>query len=96
LAPEWEDTFASYQMDGDKGRLDVALPPDLFNRLTGSVAEQVGQAGRQGIYPAVVTSSTRRRFLRTVLAAKNITNPVLSFEEVGLEAQPSLVGVVAA
>ncbi|QYX57088.1 flagellar biosynthesis protein FlhA [Roseovarius sp. SCSIO 43702] len=96
LAPEWEDTFGTYQIDGDKGRLDVALPPDLFNSLTGAVAEQVNQAGQKGVHPAIVTSSTRRRFLRTVLMAKNITNPVLSFEEIGLEAQPSLVGVVAA
>ena len=96
LAPEWEDTFNAYQMDGDRGRLDVALPPDLFNALTGSVAEEVARAGSQGIFPAIVTSSTRRRFLRTVLMAKNITNPVLSFEEIGLEAQPSLVGVAAA
>jgi len=96
LAPEWEDIFASYQMDGDRGRLDVALPPHLFNSLTGGVAEQVETAGNQGIAPAIVTASTRRRFLRTVLMARNITNPVLSFEEVGVEAQPSLVGVVAA
>ena len=74
----------------------MALPPDLFNALTGSVAEEVARAGSQGIFPAIVTSSTRRRFLRTVLMAKNITNPVLSFEEIGLEAQPSLVGVAAA
>jgi len=28
--------------------------------------------------------------------AKGITNPVLSFEEIGLDARPALVGVVAA
>lgn len=96
LAPEWEDTFSTYQIDSERGRLDVALPPEIFNALTASVADQVGKAGEQGIFPAIVTSTLRRRFLRTVLSAKSISNPVLSFEEIGLEAKPSLVGVVAA
>ena len=33
---------------------------------------------------------------RTVMRAKGISNPVLSFEEIGLDARPALVGVVAA
>ncbi|MEX1235224.1 MAG: flagellar biosynthesis protein FlhA [Roseovarius sp.] len=96
LAPEWEDTFQTYQMDADRGRLDVALPPELFNALTASVSGEVARAADLGIYPAIVTSTARRRFLRTVLAARNIANPVLSFEEIGVDAQPSLIGVVAA
>ena len=94
LAPEWEDIFSTYQIDANKGRFDVALPPDLFNTLTGAVADEVSRAGDQGVYPAIVTSTPRRRFLRTVLSAKNIGNPVLSFEEIGVDARPSLVGVV--
>jgi len=96
LSPEWEDIFATYQVDADRGRLDVALPPEMFNSLTAAVADQVSRASDQGAFPAIVTSTTRRRFLRTVLSAKNISNPVLSFEEIGLEARPSLMGVVAA
>ena len=96
LAPEWEDTFATYQIDNERGSLDVALPPDVFNRLTTALAEKVGAASDQGIFPAVVTSTRRRRFLRTVMRARAIGNPVLSFEEIGLEARPSLVGVIAA
>lgn len=96
LAPEWEDTFSTYQVDSNKGRFDVALPPDLFNALTGAVADEVSRASDMGVYPAIVTSTPRRRFLRTVLSAKNIGNPVLSFEEIGVEARPSLVGVVPA
>lgn len=96
LASEWEDVFASYQIDGDRGAVDIALPPDAFNRLATSVSEQVSIAGTKGIHPAVVTSTRRRRFLRTVMAARGITNPVLSFDEIGLEARPSLVGIVAA
>ncbi|MFP4273781.1 MAG: flagellar biosynthesis protein FlhA [Paracoccaceae bacterium] len=96
LDPEWEDTFATYQMEGDRGTLDVALPPDLFKRLTEQVAARVSDAADRGIFPAIVTSTRRRRFLRTVLGAKGIQNPVLSFEEIGLDARPSLVGMVPA
>ncbi|MRU15461.1 flagellar biosynthesis protein FlhA [Roseovarius sp. A21] len=96
LAPEWEDTFSTYQVDGERGRLDVALPPELFNSLTSGVAEEVNRAGQKGIAPAIVTSTARRRFLKTALSAKRINTPVLSFEEIGLDARPSLVGMVAA
>lgn len=96
LAPEWEDVFNTYQIDAERGAMDIALPPDAFNRLASAVSEQVSAAGERGIYPAVVTSARRRRFLRTVMIARGIVNPVLSFEEIGLEARPSLVGVVAA
>ncbi|MGM0661175.1 MAG: flagellar biosynthesis protein FlhA [Pseudomonadota bacterium] len=96
LAPEWEDTFSTYQVDGEKGRRDVALPPDLFNSLTTAVSEEIRRAAENGITPAVVTSTHRRRFLRTALSAKHITTPVLSFEEIGIETKPALVGVVAA
>ena len=96
LAPEWEDTFSTYQVDSGRGGLDVALPPDLFDSLTTGVASEINQAGNRGIFPALVTSARRRRFLRTILSAKGISNPVLSFEEIGIEARPSLVGVVAA
>jgi flagellar biosynthesis protein FlhA len=96
LAPEWEDVFAIYQIDGERGAMDVALPPDAFNRLANAVSEQVSAAGEKGVYPALVTSTRRRRFLRTVMTARGIANPVLSFEEIGLEARPSLVGVIAA
>jgi len=96
LAPEWEQAFRTYQIDGDRGQVDVALPPEEFNRLADGVAEKLAKASETGIYPAIATSGYRRRFMRTVLSAKGITNPVLSFEEIGLEAHPSLVGLVPA
>ncbi len=96
LAPEWEDTFASYQLETDRGPGEVALPPDDFNRLAKSIAERIAEASEAGIFPAVVTSTRRRRFLRTVMTAKGIANPVLSFEEIGIDARPSLVGLVPA
>lgn len=95
LAPEWEEAFATYQVEADRG-LDIALPPDLFNRLADSVSEKLQEAGQNGTFPAVVTNTRRRRFLKTVMKAKGISNPVLSFEEIGVDARPALVGVVAA
>lgn len=94
LAPEWEETFNAYQVDADRG-LDIALPPDLFNQLADGVSAKINDANQNGIYPAVVTNTRRRRFLHTVMRAKGIRSPVLSFEEIGLDARPSLVGVVA-
>ncbi len=96
LAPEWEAAFAEHEVAGDRGQADVALPPDDFNRLARAIAERMARAGEQGTTPALVTSTRRRRFLRTVLKAKGIPGPVLSFEEIGLEARPALVGLVPA
>ena len=96
LAPEWEDVFAVHQVESERGHFDVALPPDDFNRLAESVNTRLGPFSDQGLFPAVVTSVRRRRFLRSVLRAKGHANPVLSFEEIGIDARPSLVGVIAA
>ena len=60
----WEQTFARHTMDGAR---DVALPPDLFNRLAANLAGQLNKAAEMGAHPAIVTSTLRRRFLRTVL-----------------------------
>nr|WP_282093582.1 flagellar biosynthesis protein FlhA [Epibacterium ulvae] len=96
LAPEWEETFATYQVDAQGNGLDIALPPDQFNRLADGLNERLTTVTEQGIFAAVVTSTRRRRYLKTILRARGITNPVLSFEEIGLEAQPALVGMVPA
>ncbi|WP_425595903.1 flagellar biosynthesis protein FlhA [Ruegeria faecimaris] len=96
LAPEWEDTFATYQVDAPNAGLDVALPPDLFNKLADGVVDSVSHSADHGIFPAVVTSTRRRRLLRTIMHARGVSNPVLSFEEIGLEARPALVGTVPA
>lgn len=96
LAPEWEDTFSTYEIRSDRGGGDVALPPDSFNELADGIAAKLGQAASAGTYAAVVTSMRRRRFLRTVMTAKGIMNPVLSFEEIGIDARPALVGLVPA
>jgi flagellar biosynthesis protein FlhA len=96
LAPEWEDIFSGHQVDGGRGGLDIALPPELFNRLSDAVSDRLSDANERGIYAALITSTRRRRFLRTVMRARGIGNPVLSFEEIGVDARPALVGVVTA
>jgi flagellar biosynthesis protein FlhA len=93
LAADWEERFAQHQIG--EASADVALPPDLFQKLTSNIAEKLNRASEAGHFPAIITSVRRRRFLRTILAAKGITNPVLSFEELGTEARPSLVGLVS-
>jgi len=96
LAPEWEEVFQAHQIPSERGGADVALPPDDFNRLAAAISEKVGAVTDKGTYAAVVTSMRRRRFLRTVMTAKGIANPCLSFEEIGVEAKPALVGLVPA
>ena len=96
LSPDWERTFASYQMEGDRTNRDVALPPDLFAKLANGIAERVNRAVETGAQPALVTSAARRRFLRTVIQAKGMQTPVLSYEEIGMEVRPALLGQVAA
>jgi flagellar biosynthesis protein FlhA len=93
LNPSWEELFQKYQLPDGSGIVDVALPPAEFNRLANAIAERIASAGTQGRYPAVVTSTKRRRFLHTVLSAKGIRNPVLSFEEIGTTARPAVLGL---
>lgn len=96
LAPEWEEIFASYQIDRDRGLSDIALPPDQFNRLAENIGSTISGCNENGIHAAVITSGARRRFLKTVMGARSISAPVLAFEEIGPDARPALVGTVAA
>lgn len=96
LAPEWEDIFSQYQIESGAGSSDVALPPEEFNRLANAISEKINASGESGVFPAVLTSVQRRRFLRTILQAKGISAPVLSFEEIARDAKPSVVGLVGA
>ncbi|MBE2278033.1 MAG: flagellar biosynthesis protein FlhA [Rhodobacteraceae bacterium] len=93
LAPEWERMFQTHQIEGNR---DVALPPDLFSKLANGIADRLGQAADAGAMPALVTSAARRRFLRTVVQARGLVTPVLSYEEIGTDSRPALLGQVAA
>ncbi|OWY02285.1 flagellar biosynthesis protein FlhA [Thioclava sp. IC9] len=95
LAPDWEERFGKYTIGGDASG-DVALPPDLFNKLAANIAEKLAGAAQAGTFPALVSSGRRRRFLRTVINAKGLNAPVLSYDEIGLEARPAMVGQVPA
>jgi flagellar biosynthesis protein FlhA len=96
LSPDWEQVFARHEIPGERGGADIALPPAEFNRLAAALADKLARASETGAQPAVVTSTRRRRFLRLVLAAKGLAAPVLSYEEIGMEARPALVGMVPA
>ena len=96
LAPGWEDLFVRHELEGTVGQPDVALPPAEFNRLAQALAERLGAVSETGTQAAIVTSVRRRRFLRTVLRTRGLGAPVLSYEELGAEARPALVGQVAA
>lgn len=90
----WEPIFTNYEIQ-EGGNGDVALPPDLFQNLTNAAAERLSRANENNTFPAFITSSRRRRYIKTLLKAKGIIAPVLSFEELGSDAKPSLLGVIA-
>ena len=94
LAPEWEELFNNYQIEGDRGAPDIALPPAEFGRLALALGEKFAQLSEAGTHAALVCTARRRRFLRTVMAARDIQAPVLSFEEIGMQARPALVGQI--
>ena len=87
-----EELFTSHQIDLGDGQTDIALPPEEFNRLAKAISERFAAVAQAGRFPALVTSKKRRRFVQNVLAAKGIRNPVLSFEEIGTNARPALLG----
>ncbi|WP_127108713.1 flagellar biosynthesis protein FlhA [Pararhodobacter zhoushanensis] len=96
LDPAWEEIFNRYQIDGERGSLDIALPPADFGRLANALADTFSDLAEVGTNAALVSPARRRRFLRTVMAARDVAAPVLAFEEIGMEARPALVGQVAA
>jgi flagellar biosynthesis protein FlhA len=93
LGQEWETLFSRHEVPIEGGGMDVALPPEDFNRLARVVGEKLADAARQGRRAVIATSPRRRRFLRAVLQAKGLPNPVLSYDEIGADARPALVGV---
>lgn len=100
LAPDWDDVFTRHQIDagmhGGAQGLDVALPPADFARLGAGLSSAFEKLGEEGTRAALVTTARRRRFLRMIMAARDVAAPVLSFEEIGLEARPALVAQVPA
>lgn len=93
LAPEWETLFSSHEEEHGNGITDVALSPGDFNKLATAIREKVSAAISKGSIPAIVTNAKRRRFLSTVLSAKGIRNPVISYEEITPTEKPTILGV---
>ncbi len=96
LSPDWEAAFERHQLDGAGPRGDIALPPELFQKLAMGLAESIGKAAQEGNHAAIVTSSRRRRFLHDVMAARGLPNPVIAYEEIGSSATPAILGSIAA
>jgi len=94
IGAAWEGKFQEHEREGPDGSADVALPPDEFNRFAAEVRERINAAAKTGAFPAIVTTTRRRRFVRAVLDAKSIRNPVLSYEEIGPDVKPSILGAV--
>jgi flagellar biosynthesis protein FlhA len=90
LAPEWERVFDGHQTGGD-----VVLPPETVARLAANTAARLRALADDGHTPVIVTSSTRRRLVRGILVARSVTATVLSYDELGADARPVLLGAIA-
>ena len=94
LSPQWEQKFTDYEIKGEGGTADIALPPELFGELLNSVQMRLNESAQKGIVASVATSARRRRFIQTVLASKGIRNAVVAYEEINAKSKPQIVGVV--
>ena len=69
---------------------DFFYVPTFFKACEESVAKAC--PGLSLPLSVLATSARRRRFVRHVLQAKGIPNPVLSFDEIGTGTQLTLLG----
>ena len=93
LSANWEQRFSEYEVNGEGGSSDIALPPELFGELINSIQAKLNEVAQKGIVAAVATTSRRRRFLQTVLASKGIRNAVVAYEEISARSKPYIIGV---
>lgn len=95
LSQEWEKIFATYQISADANqRGEIALPPPLLQELLDKTSETIGAASESKSQTAIVTTSKRRKFISSILSAKGISNPVLSYDEIDQNVSLNLVGVI--
>jgi len=94
LSTKWEQRFLEHEIRRENGAPDIALPPELFSELINSIQSKLNECAQRGIMACIAISSTRRRFLQTILSSKGIRNSVISYEEIGSTANPRIVGVV--
>lgn len=95
LDPAWEALFARNEVSGSGGANDVALPGPDINRLTERIAAEITRIAETGRNPAIITAARRRRFIRAILAARGISSPVLSYDEIGTGVRPTMLGTVS-
>lgn len=93
LSPEWEDIFSTHEVDDGKA-ISVALPPEAFSSLLTSMKSSVATLQEDVNRAAIVVNRRRRRFVRDVVRASGLPNPVLSFDELGLSTKSKLVGMI--
>ena len=93
VGPQWEELFGKYEISDEAGRRNIALPPASFNDLAKAIKDMLDRSASQGHYAAIATSQNRRRFIKTVMNAKNIRNPVIAYEEIMTNERPAIVGV---
>ena len=94
ISLEWEDIFSEHETTNLNGKTDVALTPELFNKLTSAIQHQVSETLTRSSNPVIVTFSNRRRFIQTLVRAKSISCPVLSYEEIDPRLKMSIIGKV--
>lgn len=95
LESSWEEVFSSYQLENSSiNSFDVALPPEYFRKLSDSLKKTFDDVATRETRFVLVVPARRRRFLRTIMDAKKITTAVISYEEMGLDLTPTLVGTV--
>lgn len=95
ISNDWEDVFRAHELKSDQGAPLVALPPDRYNDLTNRIAEKLRDL-RAAVPPVLITSAQRRRFIKTVVTAAGLDTPVMSYEELSIETQPRVIGVIDA
>jgi len=97
IGPDWEPIFSEHEVKQPEGSqstiADIALPPDEFNRLANTVQTNLDKSAQAGQYAAIATSAHRRRFIKTVMTAKGIRNPVISYEEIPPIEKPIILAV---
>jgi flagellar biosynthesis protein FlhA len=93
LSATWEQKFSEYEINGEGGNADIALPPELFGELINAIQGKLNEVAQKGIVAAVATTSRRRRFLQTVLASKGIRNAGVAYEEISARSNPYIIGV---
>jgi len=94
VGPDWEMKFEKHETpSADGAPRNIALSPDDFNAFAKDVRTHLDNSARNGSYAAVATSAKRRRFVRSVLSAKGIRNPVISYEEISTSERPAILGI---